>query len=66
MNKILLVITILLSAGALSGCETVRYTVTGPFVGLSKDMQNTRDWIGEVKPAEKISNADAWVQKNLW
>ncbi len=40
MNKILLAIVVMFSAGALSGCETIRYTIAGPFVGMQKDMEN--------------------------
>ena len=66
MNKILSSIAVLILAGALSGCETIKCTATGPFIGLSKDIENARNWILQTRPVEKVSNTDAWIQKNLW
>jgi len=65
---------VVLTAGVLclAGCETLKSTISGPFIGLEKDMQNAGKAIDSVcKPdpatgKSKLDNADAWVQKNLW
>ncbi len=76
MNKIVLSVGILLLAGALSGCETVKGSVTG----AQKDLNNfgtavckaghaTVDAFAEgdsQKPRGALRKADDWIQKNLW
>ncbi|MBI3601783.1 MAG: hypothetical protein HY209_02690 [Candidatus Omnitrophica bacterium] len=72
MNKIVLSVGILLLAGALSGCETVK--------GAQKDIHNLGtatckagqavvDSFAEgdaQKPRGAMRKADDWMQKNLW
>jgi len=63
-----------LIAGALclSGCETIRSTISGPFIGLQKDVENAGKMVDDLtKPdpvtgKSKLENTDAWVQEHLW
>lgn len=65
---------VVLAAGVLclAGCETLKSTISGPFIGLEKDMQNAGRAIESVcKPdpvtgKSKLDNADGWVQEHLW
>jgi|GEM_PF-6169205 len=66
MAKSFLIITVLFTAVILSGCETIKYTATGPFIGLSKDIENARNAIQGVHPIQKVGEADDWVKRNLW
>ena len=72
MKKISLFLMVLAASVALTGCETIVSTVSGPFIGLEKDMNNfgrAVDSVVKPDPAtgkSKLDNADAWFQKNLW
>ena len=72
MKKISLFLMAAAVSVVLAGCETVQSTVSGPFIGLEKDMQNFGNAVNSVtKPdpatgKSKLDNADAWFQKNLW
>ena len=72
MKKILLSLMVLAAPVILTGCETVKSTISGPFIGLEKDMQNFGNAVGSLTRPEpctgksKIQKADDWMQKNLW
>ena len=72
MRKISLFLMVLAVSAILTGCETLRSTISGPFIGLEKDIQNAGKAIESVcKPdpvtgKSKLDKADTWVQQNLW
>ena len=63
---------VLAVSAILTGCETLKSTISGPFIGLEKDMQNLGKAVDSVcKPdpvtgKSKLDKADTWVQQNLW
>ena len=72
MRKISLFLMVLAVSAILTGCETLKSTISGPFIGLEKDMQNLGKAVESVcKPdpvtgKSKLDNADGWVQEHLW
>ena len=66
MHKYFLGMALVFAAGVFSGCETVKSTVSGPFIGMKKDAENYRNVIREMRPMEKIKKMDEWMQKNMW
>ena len=72
MRKISLLLMVLAVSAILTGCETLKSTISGPFIGFEKDMQNLGKAVESVcKPdpvtgKSKLDNTDAWVQEHLW
>ena len=64
MQKFSLYVIALMMAAVFSGCETIKSTVAGPFVGLEKDVNNTADFFG--KHPVNINGIDKWIQENMW
>jgi len=64
MKKISLLLMVLAASVVLTGCETLKGTVTGAADGLSKDVQNLSNPDRNGWNAAK--KADAWMQQNLW
>ena len=64
MRKFNFYMIVLIAAAVFSGCETIKSTVAGPFVGLEKDVRNTSDFVGQ--HAVNISGIDKWIQENMW
>ncbi len=64
MRKISLLLMVLAVSVILTGCETLKGTVTGAAAGMGKDAQNLSN------PAKNGWNtakkADTWIQNNLW
>lgn len=40
MKRVLISGLFLVAAMSLMGCETIKYTLAGPFIGFNKDMDN--------------------------
>ena len=72
MKRISLFMMAVAASVVLTGCETIKSTISGPFIGLQKDMENFGNAVNSVtKPdpatgKSKMDNADSWMQKNLW
>ena len=72
MKKISMSVMVLAMSVMLTGCQTLVCTVSGPFIGLEKDMQNFGNAVNNMTRSDlvtgksKLDNADAWMQKNLW
>jgi len=64
MKKISLLLMALAVSVILTGCETVKGTVTGAAAGMGKDAQNLSNPDRNGWNAAK--KADAWMQSNLW
>ena len=69
--------SVLLIAVLLTGCETAKSTISGPFIGMEKDAQNISAATGkavdsllndgeEGKQRGTIRRVDDWMQKNMW
>ncbi len=48
----------------LAGCETAKSTVSAPFIGMSKDIENAKKAAAD--GWESAQKADSWTQKNMW
>lgn len=70
-------LTVLVTAVLLSGCETAKSTISGPFIGLEKDVKNfgeasnkaldsTLNDGEEGKERGSLRRIDDWMQKNMW
>ncbi len=64
MKKISLLLMVLAVSVILTGCETVKGTVTGAAVGMGKDVQNLSN--PDKNGWNAAKKADAWMQSNLW
>jgi hypothetical protein len=72
MKKLILLIAVCVIG--LTGCETFRSTVSGPFIGMKKDYMNAKYGMtsqepaddGAIHPIEEIKKLDEWIQKHAW
>ncbi len=66
MNKFLITAVILSAACVLSGCETIKSTVKGSFIGMKKDKENITNVVKDIHPEHRIQRLDEWIKKNMW
>ncbi len=73
MKKIYSIAFVLLALTTLNGCEALKSTLSGPFIGMEKDINNANAAVSKAvcsgDSCEKkgsIAAIDEWMKKNLW
>ena len=64
MKTLALIVMTMLMIPCLSGCETIKGTVSGAGSGIAKDCDNTVQAARQIPP--KVMELDAWIHKNMW